>query len=104
MTKLKRQKYAKEEMSTIPMQNLPMLTIPKMPLTLFKSHLTLWGIDLSSDEFYQIHALSSRHPPPSKPGHPPNHLSGPNLNNQDPKSPSKGMMDQSICHYRSIGC
>ena len=29
------------------------------------------GIDLPSDEFYQIHALSSRHPPPSRPGHPP---------------------------------
>ena len=26
------------------------------------------GIDLSSDKFYQIHALSSRHPPPSRPG------------------------------------
>ena len=28
------------------------------------------GIDLSSDEFYKIYALSSRHPPPSRPGHP----------------------------------
>ena len=45
------------------------------------------GIDLPSDEFYQIHALSLGiqlllvlvvHP---------SHLSGPNLNNQDPKSP-----------------
>ena len=38
-------------------KNLPMLAIP---------------IDLHSDEFYQIHALSSRHPPPSRPGYPPN--------------------------------
>ena len=30
----------------------------------------LGGIDLLSDEFYQIHMLSSRHPPPTRPGHP----------------------------------
>ena len=42
------------------------------------------GIDLPSDEFYQIHALASRHSPPSRPGHPPkppfrhqSHQSGP---------------------------
>ena len=29
------------------------------------------GIDLSSDEFYQIHALSSRHPPSPRRGSPP---------------------------------
>ena len=28
------------------------------------------GIDLPSDEFYQIYALSSRHPPPPRPGSP----------------------------------
>ena len=27
------------------------------------------GIDLPSDEVYQIHALSSRHSPPSRPSH-----------------------------------
>ena len=26
------------------------------------------GIDLPSDEFYEIHTLSSRHPPPPRPG------------------------------------
>ena len=31
----------------------------------------LVGIDLPSDEFYQIHALSSRHPPPPRPSSPP---------------------------------
>ena len=29
------------------------------------------GIDLPSDEFYKIHALSSRHPPSSRPSGPP---------------------------------
>ena len=29
------------------------------------------GTDLPSDEFSQIHVLFSRHPPPSRPGHPP---------------------------------
>ena len=28
------------------------------------------GIDLPLDEFYQIHALSSRHPPSQRPGQP----------------------------------
>ena len=28
------------------------------------------GIDLPPDEFYQVHALSSRHPPPQRPGKP----------------------------------
>ena len=28
------------------------------------------GIDLPPDEFYQVHALSSRHPPPQRPGWP----------------------------------
>ena len=32
----------------------------------------LGGMDLPSDEFYQIHVLSSRHPPPPRPGSPPN--------------------------------
>ena len=38
-----------------------------------------------SVEFYQIHALSSRGPPPPRPGVHHNHLSAPNLSNQDPK-------------------
>ena len=28
------------------------------------------GIDIPPDEFYHIHALSSRHPPPPRPGNP----------------------------------
>ena len=31
---------------------------------------TCGGIDLPPDEFYQVHALSSRHPPSPRPGHP----------------------------------
>ena len=57
------------------------------------------GIDLPPDEFYQIHALSSRHPPSPMPG---NHLSGHILNNLGPKSPSKGMMALSTYHLKSI--
>ena len=61
-------------------------------------------INLPSDEFYQIHALSSRHPPPPRPGHPPKPPFRPNLNNQDHKSLSKGMTHLSICQYKSICC
>ena len=35
---------------------------------------------------------------------PPNHHSGPNLNNQDSKSLSKGMMALSICHHKYSNC
>ena len=35
---------------------------------------------------------------------PPDHLSGPILNNLGPKSPSKGMMALSTCHLKSINC
>ena len=31
---------------------------------------TYGGIDLPPDEFYQVHALSSRHPPSQRPGQP----------------------------------
>ena len=48
------------------------------------------GIDLPLDEFYQIHALSSRHPP-SRPGNP-------------SKSPSKDMMALSTHPVKSINC
>ena len=62
------------------------------------------GIDLPSDEFYQIHALSSRHPPHSRPGSPSKTPFRPLSQQQDPKSPSKGTMDLSICHHKSISC
>ena len=62
------------------------------------------GIDLPPDEFYQIHTLSSSHPPPPWPATVPNHYSGLILNNQDSKSPSKGMMALPICHPKSSNC
>ena len=62
------------------------------------------GIDLPADVFYQIHAISSRHPPFARPGNPPDHLSGPNLNNLGPQSPLKGMTALSTCHLKSINC
>ena len=62
------------------------------------------AIDLPPDEFYQIHALSSRHPPPPRPGNPSRPPFKPILNNQDPKSPSRGMMALSIYHLKSTNC
>ena len=56
------------------------------------------GIDLPPDEFYQIHALSSKLPCPPRTGNPSKPPLRPNLNNQDPKNPSKDMMALSICH------
>ena len=59
------------------------------------------GIDLPPDEFYQVHALSSRHPPPQRPppdlplGHNPNILGLPIL--------LGGMMALSSCLLKSIG-
>ena len=62
------------------------------------------GIDHAPDEFYQFHALSSRHPPSPRPGIPPDHLSAPNLNNQGPKNHLKSMMALSIFHLKSKNC
>ena len=45
------------------------------------------GMDLPPDEFYQIHALSSRHPPPPRPGNP----SRPPLRPQSQQSVSKAI-------------
>ena len=62
------------------------------------------GIDFSPDEFYQIHALSSRHPTPPRPGNPSRPPFRPNLNNQGPKSHLKSMMALSIFHLKSMNC
>ena len=42
--------------------DLPTACIDDVP------HSPYGGIDLPPDEFYQVHALSSRHPPPQRPG------------------------------------
>ena len=60
------------------------------------------GIYLPPDESYHIHALSSRHPPPLRPGNPSNHHSSLILNNQDPKSPLKGMMALSTSSFKLL--
>ena len=80
----------------------PALTIPKMPLTLFKSYLVRVEISLLMSFIRSmpfplgIHLLGLVvHQ---------NLPSAPNLYHQDHKSPSKGMMDPSIYHHRSISC
>ena len=54
------------------------------------------GIDLPPDEFYQVHALSSRHPPSSRPGHPSRSSFRPHLPN-----PLEGMMVLYSCLLKS---
>ena len=45
------------------------------------------GIDLPPDEFYQVHALSSRHPPPQRPGQPSRPPFRPQSQNPRPTNP-----------------
>ena len=45
------------------------------------------GIDIPHDEFYQVHALSSRHPPPQRPGQPSRPLFRPQSQNPRPTNP-----------------
>ena len=45
------------------------------------------GIDLPPDEFYQVHALSSRHPPPQRPGQPSRPPFRPPSQNSRPTNP-----------------
>ena len=45
------------------------------------------GIDLPPDDFYQVHALSSRHPPPQRPGQPSRHPFRPPSQNSRPTNP-----------------
>ena len=45
------------------------------------------GIDLPPDEFYQVHALSSRHPPPQRPGQPTRPPFRPQSHNPRPTNP-----------------
>ena len=45
------------------------------------------GIDLPSDEFYQVHTLSSRHPPSPRPGNPSRPSFRPQSNNSGPTKP-----------------
>ena len=45
------------------------------------------GIDLPPDEFYQVHTLSSRHPPSPRPGNPSRPSSRPQSQNSGPTKP-----------------
>ena len=62
------------------------------------------GIDLPPDEFYQIHALSSRHPPPPRPGNPSRPPSRPQSQQSGPQKPIKSMMALFTFHLKSINC
>ena len=62
------------------------------------------GIDLPPDAFYQIHALSSRHPPPPRLGNASKPPFKPHSQQSGPQSPSKGRMALSIYHLKSINC
>ena len=57
---------------------LPALIIPNSPYG---------GIDLPPDEFYQVHTLSSRHPPSPRPGNPSRPSSRPQSQNSGPTKP-----------------
>ena len=47
------------------------------------------GIDLPPDEIYQVHALSSRHPPPQRPGQPTRPPFRPQSQNPRPTNPNR---------------
>ena len=46
------------------------MLIIRLPALIMYQNSPYAGIDLPSDEFYQVHALSSRHPPSPRPGQP----------------------------------
>ena len=60
------------------------------------------GIDLPSDEFYHVHALSSRHPPSPRPGQPSGPFLGHNLNILGLPNQLEGMMVLYSCLLKSI--
>ena len=59
------------------------------------------GIDLPLDEFYQVHALSSRHPPSQRPGEPSRPPFRPQSQNPGLPNPLEGMMVLSSCLLKS---
>ena len=60
------------------------------------------GIDLPPDEFYQVHALSSRHPPSQRPGQPSRPPFRPQSQHSRPTNPLEGMMVVSFWLLKSI--
>ena len=61
--------------------DLPTACIDDVP------HSPYGGIDLPPDEFYQVHTLSSRHPPPQRPGQPTRPPFRPQSQNPRPTNP-----------------
>ena len=64
-----------------PYVDLPTACIDDVPDSPYR------GIDLPPDEFYQVHALSSRHPPPQRPGQPTRPPFRPQSQNPRPTNP-----------------
>ena len=84
-------------MSTIPVVNLP-VDYPTDVSDLGQES-SYGGIDVPSDEFYQIHALSSKHPPPPRPGSQPKPPFRPQSQQSGHPKSFKGMMDPFIYHH-----
>ena len=62
------------------------------------------GIDLPPDEFYQIHALSSRHSTPHRPGNPSKPPFRPQSQQSAPQKSFKSYDALSICHPKYLNC
>ena len=75
-------------MSTIPFVEPTYVDYPQ-DVSHFVQESPYGGIDLPSDEFYQIHALSSRHPPSSRPGSPSRPPSTPQSQQSEPQKSFK---------------
>ena len=77
--------------------DLPTACIDDVPDSLYG------GTDLPPDEFYQVHALSSRHPPSQRTGNPPELPLGHNPKILGLPTPLDGMMALYSCLIKSIG-
>ena len=62
------------------------------------------GIDLPSDEFYQVHALSSRHPHPSRPSSPSTPPFRPQSQQSGPQTSFKRYDGPIYLHHKSLNC
>ena len=62
------------------------------------------GIDLPPDEFYQIHAVSSRYPPPPRPGNPSKPTFRPHSQQSGPQKPFKRYDGLIYLHPKFSNC
>ena len=65
---------------------------PRTPCIDHVPDLPYGGIDLPLDEFYQVHALSSRHPPSQRPGQPSRLHFWPQSQSSKPTQPRKTLL------------